>query len=90
MSPSTAAIWLGVCTVLSAFFSGTETALMSINRYRLAHGAQQGARGARLAERLLARPDRLIAVILLGNTLATLAAGGIVAIFTVQSSGSGA
>jgi len=87
MSLSTAAIWLGVCVVLSAFFSGTETALMSVNRYRLRHRAQQGVRGARLAERLLARPDRLIAIILLGNTLATLAAGGIVAIFTVQHFG---
>jgi len=84
LSPSTAAVSLGVCVVLSAFFSGTETALMSVNRYRLTHRAQHGSRGARLAERLLARPDRLIGVILLGNTLATLAAGGIVAIVTVQ------
>ena len=54
---------------LSAFFSGTETALMRINRYKLKHRAREGHRGAQLAERLLARPDRLISLILFGNNL---------------------
>lgn len=66
--------------MLSAFFSGSETALMTLNRYRLRHLAQEGHRGAILAQRLLERPDRLIGLILLGNnfvnvlasTLATL------------------
>lgn len=58
---------LGVLLVLSAFFSGTETALMSINRYRLRHRVRQGSRPARLTEALLQRPDRLIGLILLGN-----------------------
>jgi Mg2+/Co2+ transporter CorB len=84
--PGTAALGLGLCIGLSAFFSGTETALMSLNRYRLKHRAAQH-RGARLTERLLARPDRLIGVILLGNTLATLTAGSIVAIVTVERYG---
>ncbi|MFZ9667235.1 MAG: CNNM domain-containing protein, partial [Steroidobacteraceae bacterium] len=60
---------LTLCLVLSAFFSGTETALMSINRYQLRTMAKSGNRGAILAERLLARPDRLIGLILLGNNL---------------------
>ena len=58
-----------LCMVLSAFFSGTETALMSFNRYQLRTMAKSGHRGAILAERLLARPDRLIGLILLGNNL---------------------
>ena len=53
--------------LLSAFFSGSETALMSINRYRLRHKVRQGHRGAILANNLLKRPDRLIGLILLGN-----------------------
>lgn len=53
--------------VLSAFFSGSETALMALNRYRMRHKASHGHRGARLAARLLERPDRLIGLILLGN-----------------------
>ncbi|HUO95113.1 MAG TPA: HlyC/CorC family transporter [Steroidobacteraceae bacterium] len=75
---------LVLCILLSAFFSGTETALMSINRHRLRHLAGRGHAGARLTERLLARPDRLIGVILLGNTLATLAAGSIVTLMTLR------
>jgi Mg2+/Co2+ transporter CorB len=82
-----AAAGLAVCIVLSAFFSSTETALMSVNRYRLRHRAQQGHAGARLAERLLARPDRLIAVILLGNTLANVAAASIVTLLTLEFAG---
>ncbi len=54
---------------LSAFFSGTETALMRINRYKLRHRARGGHRGAQLADKLLARPDRLISLILFGNNL---------------------
>ena len=76
-----------VSIVLSAFFSSTETALMSINRYRLRHLASRGHPGARLAERLLARPDRLIGVILLGNTLANVAAASIVTLLTLEVAG---
>ena len=75
---------LVICIVLSAFFSGTETALMSINRYRLRHLASRGHAAARLTERLLTQPDRLIGVILLGNTLATVAAGSIVTLVTLE------
>jgi Mg2+/Co2+ transporter CorB len=58
----------------SAFFSGTETALMSLNRYRLRHKAKAGHRGAKLTEQMLARPDRLIGLILLGNNLVNIMA----------------
>ena len=50
-----------LCLVLSAFFSGTETALMSFNRYQLRTMAKAGNRGAILAERLLARQEQLLA-----------------------------
>ena len=55
--------------VLSAFFSGSETAFMSVNRYYLANLAAQGNRIARLTIDLLKKPDRLIGTILLGNNL---------------------
>ena len=70
--------------VLSAFFSGTETALMSLNRYRLRHKARSGHRGARIAERLLQRPDRLIGLILLGNTAANIGASALVTILALR------
>ena len=58
---------LFVLFLLSAFFSGSETALMSLNRYKLRHQAEKGHLGARLAQKLLEKPDRLIGLILLGN-----------------------
>ena len=54
-----------VLLLLSAFFSSTETALMSLNRYRLRHRARAGHHAARLTEKLLQRPDRIIGLILL-------------------------
>ncbi len=60
--------------LLSAFFSGSETGLMTLNRYRLRHLADKGHPGARRAERLLKRPDRLIGLILLGNNFVNILA----------------
>jgi len=55
--------------LMSAFFSGSETGMMALNRYRLQHLVKARHRGARLANALLEKPDRLIGLILLGNTL---------------------
>ncbi len=73
--------------LLSAFFSGSETALVSLNRYQLRHKARQGHRGARLAEALLQRPDRLIGLILLGNNLVNFSAASLVAIIALEMGG---
>ncbi len=73
--------------MLSAFFSGSETALMSLNRYQLRHKARLGHRGARLAERLLKRPDRLIGLILLGNNLVNFSAASLVAVIALEIGG---
>jgi Mg2+/Co2+ transporter CorB len=81
---------LGLLLVLSAFFSSTETALMSINRYRLRHRARQGQRSARLAEALLQRPDRLIGLILLGNNFVNIFASSLVTIIALRLGGEGA
>jgi len=71
----------------SAFFSGTETALMSLNRYRLRHRARSGNRGARLAESLLKRPDRLIGLILFGNNLVNFSAAALVSVVSLRLGG---
>jgi Mg2+/Co2+ transporter CorB len=76
--------------MLSAFFSSTETALMSINRYRLRHLARQGHRGARLTEHLLRRPDRLIGIILLGNNLVNIAAASLTTLVSLRIGGDAA
>jgi Mg2+/Co2+ transporter CorB len=73
--------------LLSAFFSGSETALMRLNRYRLRHQARDGHRGAILAERLLERPDRLIGLILLGNNLVNFTAVALVTMIALRIGG---
>lgn len=55
--------------VMSAFFSSSETGMMSLNRYRLKHLRNKGHKGAKRASRLLKRPDQLISLILIGNNL---------------------
>ncbi len=73
--------------LLSAFFSGSETALMSLNRYQLRHKAREGHRGARLAEKLLKRPDRLLGLILFGNNLVNIALVAIVTLVAASVGG---
>lgn len=82
-------IALVVLLALSAFFSGSETALISLNRYRLRQLSQSGHRGARVAEWLLQRPDRLIGLILIGNTAANLAAATVVTLLALRIGGGG-
>ncbi len=86
---STLAIALGVLIVLAGFFSIAETAMMAVNRYRLKHRAQRGARGAKLAMNLLGMIDKLLGVILLGNTLVAAAAATLTAVITKRLFGEG-
>lgn len=72
-------IALVLLLIVSGFFSLSETSMMAINRYRLRHLAKQGHRGAQLTAKLLANPDRLLGVILLGNNLLNTAAATLVA-----------
>ena len=78
---------LVVLLLLSAFFSGSETALMSLNRYKLRHKARAGHKGAKIAEQLLQRPDRLIGLILLGNNAVNIAASALVGVVSMQMGG---
>jgi Mg2+/Co2+ transporter CorB len=87
LSPATLAGLLLLLLLASAFFSGTETALMTLNRYRLRHAARQGHRGARVTERLLTRPDRLISLILLGNNIVNTLAASLVTVAALRIGG---
>jgi Mg2+/Co2+ transporter CorB len=78
---------LALLLLLSACFSGSETALMSLNRYQLRHKAREGHRGARLAERLLKNPGRVIGLILLGNNLVNIFAASLVALVAFDIGG---
>ena len=78
---------LGLLLLLAAFFAGSETALMSLNRYRLKARAKAGNRGARLAEALLTRPDRLIGLILLLSTVVNVVTPTLVGLITFRLGG---
>ena len=78
---------LALLLLLSAFFSGSETALMTLNRYRLQHLVKQKHRGAIKAHQLLKRPDRLIGLILLGNNFVNIFASSITTLIAIRIGG---
>lgn len=61
----------------SAYFSSSETGMMSLNRYRLKHLKREKHAGAIRASRLLEKPDKLIGVILIGNNFVNFLAASI-------------
>ncbi len=71
--------------ILSAFFSGSETGLVSLNRYRLRTLAKNKHPGAMRASKLLERMDRLIGIILLGNNFVNILASSIATLLSSQS-----
>ncbi len=66
-----------VLLVLSALFSGSETALTAVSRARLHQLERRGMRRAARVNRLIARPERLIGTILLGNNLVNILASAL-------------
>lgn len=74
-------VFLIVC---SAFFSSSETGMLSLNRYRLRHMAREGHKGARRASELLGRPDRLLGTILVGNNIVNILAASIATVIAVD------
>lgn len=75
---------LGVLILLSGFFSGSETALVSLNRYRLKHLVGSGHKGAQIASSLLARPDRLFGLILIFNNFVNILASAIATVIGLK------
>lgn len=72
---------------LSGFFSGSETGLISLNRYRLKHLVKARHPGAVRASRLLDQPERLIGLILLGNNFVNILASAIATILGLRLAG---
>jgi Mg2+/Co2+ transporter CorB len=70
--------------LISGFFSGSETSMMAINRYRLRHLNRIGHRGARAVSQLLDHPERLIGLILLGNNFVNILASSIATIIGMR------
>jgi len=75
---------LALMLILSAFFSGSETSLMTLNRYRLRHRVKLKHSGAIKAYKLLQRPDRLLGLILLGNNFVNNFASSIATVIAIK------
>ena len=72
---------IGLLALISAYFSGSETAFMSINRYRLQHLLKdRNHDAARRVMKLLRRPDRLLGTILIGNNVVNIFAASLATI----------
>src|SRR5690554_945593 len=73
---------------LSAFFSGSETAIMSVNRVRIKELANEGDKRAVLVDKLLNNHTRLLITILIGNNLVNIAASSIATFLATELYGS--
>ena len=79
MSPQCIGYIIGIIalTVLSAFFSASETAYNSLNKIKLKNKANEGSKGAKKALLLVDNYDKLITTILIGNNIVNIAAATI-------------
>ncbi|PID63225.1 MAG: hypothetical protein CR974_02175 [Gammaproteobacteria bacterium] len=82
-------LWAQIALLLtlilcSAFFSGSETGMLSLNKHRLKHLADEGNRGAKRAMLLLTRPDRLLGVILLGNNFVNILSASLATLIGIR------
>lgn len=76
---------LAVLIIISIFFSASETSMMAVNRYKLRHLADdKHHRGAKRVLALLARTDKLLSVILIGNTVANIFASAVATLIGAQ------
>ena len=77
-------VFLFVCIILSAFFSSSETAFISLERFRVQHMVETKVRGAKRVAKMLERPDKFLSTILLGNNLVNTAAAALATILAVS------
>lgn len=70
--------------LLAAFFSMAETGMMAVNRYRMRHLSRKSHVNAARVLKLLERPDRLLGLVLIGNTFANIFVSAIVTILAMR------
>lgn len=77
-------ISLVILIALSSFFSASETALMSLNKIRLRHMVEEEVPGAKLVEKLIDDPNRLLGAILIGNNIANIGASALATVIATK------
>ena len=84
VSTSTLIIILVALIFMSAYFSASETSMMTLNHYRLKHLARQGNRSAMRVEKLLKHPEKLLSLVLIGNNLINIVASALATIIGMR------
>ena len=82
-------ILIGICILLSAFFSSSEAAYLALERVRLAHLVNTNKPGAQRIAGMLERPERLLSTILLGNNLVNVAFTALITVVALNLLGEG-
>jgi len=77
-------VFLVICLILSAFFSSSETAFISLQRVQLKHDVNTKVKGAKRVAKLVEKPERLLSTILLGNNLVNTAAAALATVLAVK------
>jgi len=77
-------VLLIVCLILSAFFSSSETAFVSLQKIRIEHLVNTKVRGAKRVARMVAQPEKLLSTILLGNNFVNTAAAALATFLAVS------
>jgi putative hemolysin len=77
-------VFLFICLVLSAFFSSSETAFISLQRIRVEYLVETKVRGAKRVARMIERPEKLLSTILLGNNLVNTAAAALATVLAIS------
>ena len=77
-------VFLFVCLLLSAFFSSSETAFISLQRIRLEHLVNTKVKGAELVAKMVQQPEKFLSTVLLGNNFVNTAAAALGTILAVS------
>ena len=77
-------VLLIVCLFLSAFFSGSETAFISLQKIRVQHLVDTKVRGAKRVAKMMERPEKFLSTVLLGNNLVNTAAAALATFLAIR------
>ncbi len=77
-------VFLFICLILSAFFSGSETAFVSLERFRVQHLVETKVKGAERVAKMIERPERFLSTVLLGNNLVNTAAAALGTVLAIS------
>lgn len=83
-------VLLIILLIMSAFFSMSETALMSLSKIRIRHMVDEGIKGAKLVEKLIEDPNKLLGAILIGNNIVNIGASALATSIAINTFGESA